>query len=762
MIYINTEIIKMALFTEEQLRYINYDKIEDTRLIAVAGAGKTKCIIERMNMIIKSELLLPNEILMLTFSKFTRDDFINKIKNSKSKYILESQVSTIDSFAKHIIDENNEVDVSLLSYKLMEYLENTEKEIIQQNKKLNKIKFVLVDEAQDLNETQYKILMGLKNKNNTIINLIGDPNQNIYQFRKSSDKFLMDFNVTTFNLTKNFRSYDPIIQFSKYLRPNQENDIVGHLGKSNCLPNIIFHEDDKELEKHLISILKNAKHYGFNYSEIAILAPTRGRMVGYGRSHGLCLISNLLYKNKIKFKQFYEESTEEQQMTGIKYIPEKNHVNILTFMGSKGLEWKFVILIDVNICLINKRTFSEEKHKHDQYLLYVATSRAIENMVIFSKYKFCEGNLSFQLNPWFNPIPKENYVMDKRLTKFFKFPLVKVRETVGSETRVTKILDKLDEKTLDKLAKLCKYETISQENRKVIKKIYDKDFSLIMNSNIFLGRYIENLFFVYYFMKNNKSKKRYIDIENIINKRIITDVSILVTEWYYQNKNSLTWNEFDKNIELYDKIIVDTINNKFNRDQPLEEHTIVNDGYFKSFILSLRDKIESNYKKYLTTSNTKKIKTYLFNIMIILYSLDTQHYFHALNDGKKFKNILTLCDELFNKVKYFAFNTNIVFDLNNVLVNSSDLDLLGEIDILTNDGIIWEIKCTSDISLKHVLQVIIYNILHNKLYLIDTSNVTIHSNFLNFLKGEQITYKFTMTKNEITEIYNILKSNTTL
>ena len=32
----------------------------------------------------------------------------------------------------------------------------------------------------------------------------------------------------------------------------------------------------------------------------AILSPTRGRMRGYGNSHGLCLISNILYKAGIK------------------------------------------------------------------------------------------------------------------------------------------------------------------------------------------------------------------------------------------------------------------------------------------------------------------------------------------------------------------------------------------------------------------------------------------------------------------------------
>ena len=78
--------------------------------------------------------------------------------------------------------------------------------------------------------------------------------------------------------------------------------------------------------------MKGARQQKISYEDIAILAPTRGRMRGYGRSHGSCLVSNLLYKNNIKFKQFYEESTDELS-NNIRYEPQKGYINVLTFMG---------------------------------------------------------------------------------------------------------------------------------------------------------------------------------------------------------------------------------------------------------------------------------------------------------------------------------------------------------------------------------------------------------------------------------------------
>jgi len=749
----------MSKFTDEQNNYITYKELTDSVLLATAGAGKTFTIIHRLKHIVDSKIFKPEEILMLTFSRMCRDDFINRIKKYNITCIPENHIRTIDSFAKSLIDENNEIDVSLLSYKFMKYLQDTSIEDIKKNTKLASIKTLFVDEAQDLNETQYTIIKLLKEKNNTLINLIGDPNQNIYQFRNSSDKYLTEFQAKTFYLTKNFRSYDPIINFSKYLRPVPTMNIEGHLGESDCKPSIVFHEDDLELETHLMSVLNDAKKCEVDFSDIAILSPTRGKMKGYGKSHGLCLISNLLYKNKIKFNQFYEESSDNGEMnSNIKYAPEKGHINVLTYMGSKGLEWKYVILIDADMCLINKRYFNEEKHKNDHYLLYVACSRAINNMIIFSKFRLNEGNLNFQLNPWFQSIPSEYYKMDNRFIKYFKFAKVKTYDMGENEKRVTKLIDKFDEKTLDELAQLCKYgSNAPDKSEKIIKKIYDTDFSVLINSNVFLGKYVENLFFTYYKMRTKLDRKKYVDIENIVNsKHIVVDVPLMVTSWFYINREHLTWESFDNEKQVLDKLIVECVEKKFNRNQELAKHTIVTDGYFKSFILSMKDEIKDNYNKYLTTKSKTKIRKYLFYLIVILYSLETQHYYHVLSKGKKFKKILSICDDLFDKIQDFAYSTDFNFTENNVPI--SKFGIVGEVDLIAkqdNKKIIWEIKCIADVTLKNILQVLMYNIIYNEYEITNELSQTIDVNFINFLKGELLTLKIKLTLDEIKKMTDI-------
>ena len=65
-------------------------------------------------------------------------------------------------------------------------------------------------------------------------------------------------------------------------------------------------------------------------------------------------------------------------------------------------------------------------------------------------------------------------------------------------------------------------------------KIPNEHFS----SSIFLGKYVEALFHTIYSNVNGLPKKRYIQIENIINsKHILTNVNKKVSDWFDKNNN---------------------------------------------------------------------------------------------------------------------------------------------------------------------------------------------------------------------------------
>ena len=184
------------------------------------------------------------------------------------KLVTIDNIRTIDSLANKIIGSDGTVDVNLLSYKFNKYLEETKTEDLLKNKDLTQIKILFVDEAQDLNETQFDILLNLHLKLNIIINLVGDPNQNIYQFRKSSDKYLMNYDAQRFYLTYNFRSSQSIINFCKYLRPYQETDILcGNYNLPNHIPQFMFTSNDNEVEIALKNTLTQIKEEGYNFKD---------------------------------------------------------------------------------------------------------------------------------------------------------------------------------------------------------------------------------------------------------------------------------------------------------------------------------------------------------------------------------------------------------------------------------------------------------------------------------------------------------------
>ena len=728
-------------YTKEQSKYIDYIGNKNTKLLACAGSGKTRCIIARISNLIEKKTYRPDEILMLTFSRFTRDDFLKKIKSYGGINILEDSIKTIDSFAKLIIDPTGTVDVLLLSYRLMKYLSQESIKNLNNNDVLNKIKIVFIDEAQDLNEIQYNIFCYMSSKLNININMIGDPNQNIYQFRNSSDKYLTEFKGEVFKLTKNFRSHNSVVKFSKHLRPFDDFNVKCAKGSNNCKPYLLFYKDEKILENRIIQILNSAINDGLELSDFAILAPTRGRMRGGGTSNGLCFISNILYKSKIKFKQFYEESVDGVSGNCIKYEPKKGHVNILTYMGSKGLEWKYVILIDADACLINKRYFDKEKHNNDRYLLYVACSRAIDNMYIFSKLYVNSNGPNFKINPWFSKIPSKLYHIDEMYKEHFRFSELKFCDFMEKETNLSKIIDNIDCKLLDDLSIMLDFDNrVCTYNN----NLYTKDYTSIENtSSLFLGKFVTNLFIALYNIKMNRKHKTFPEIESILGTNIVTGLSNSAINWYYKHRNNMTWDKFnsDNSIPPY---IKNNIYFHFDKKQEFKSHIVVINGYYQWYILDKVDWIRKIYQKYLKCKKPKRIRELLFNLTVITNSLDTQHYFHIKTKGKRYKKLLTDFSDMFDEIETYIDNIDTTFIDFNTSVDRWNIK--SNIDIIDEKDNIWTIKCSEEISLKHTLKAILQYLMYNKELLNDDINqnetVAVSLRFLNLLKGNVCYYEY--------------------
>ncbi|WCA22581.1 ATP-dependent helicase [Candidatus Phytoplasma oryzae] len=136
-------------------------------------------------------------------------------------------------------------------------------ELLSENKLISqfyqkKFLYILVDEFQDIDIIQYQIIKIL-GKNN-ILFVVGDPNQNIYNFRGSdiicSELFLKDFNAVIYRLFKNYRSTKNILSKSNLLiQNNYKNE---QIFKNNKLESIIGN-GQKVIYKHFLNSYSESK-----------------------------------------------------------------------------------------------------------------------------------------------------------------------------------------------------------------------------------------------------------------------------------------------------------------------------------------------------------------------------------------------------------------------------------------------------------------------------------------------------------------------
>ncbi|GAG76222.1 unnamed protein product, partial [marine sediment metagenome] len=87
-------------------------------------------------------------------------------------------------------------------------------------------RYICIDEAQDLNEAQYRLLCALCGSDYFNVMMVGDPKQAIFMWNgahpKYLDLFLRDFSARKIELQENFRSARSIVDAAKKLNAEYE------------------------------------------------------------------------------------------------------------------------------------------------------------------------------------------------------------------------------------------------------------------------------------------------------------------------------------------------------------------------------------------------------------------------------------------------------------------------------------------------------------------------------------------------------------
>jgi DNA helicase-2/ATP-dependent DNA helicase PcrA len=106
-----------------------------------------------------------------------------------------------------------------------------------------KFKHICIDEAQDLNKAQYEFINAFCGDKVKSILMVGDPNQMIYGFNGSSEKYLItkfveDYSPTQYKLTENYRSTKAVIKVANQIKPLSQTEhemaLNGLFHKQEC------------------------------------------------------------------------------------------------------------------------------------------------------------------------------------------------------------------------------------------------------------------------------------------------------------------------------------------------------------------------------------------------------------------------------------------------------------------------------------------------------------------------------------------------
>lgn len=144
----------------------------------------------------------------------------------------------------------------------------------------NSFDYIFVDEYQDVNKEQYKLISLLKGKNKVLI--VGDEDQAIYGWRGSNSKYFRDFeseypNCKVIKLEKNYRSTKEILGLADNFIKQNSNRIDKTLmsNRSGILPNIVeLYSKESQIE-YIFDEIVSLINSNINKNDIAVLLRNR-------------------------------------------------------------------------------------------------------------------------------------------------------------------------------------------------------------------------------------------------------------------------------------------------------------------------------------------------------------------------------------------------------------------------------------------------------------------------------------------------------
>jgi DNA helicase-2/ATP-dependent DNA helicase PcrA len=280
---------------------------------------------------------------------------------------------------------NGAMDFDDLLFKMFELLVRFPEVL---SKYQNKFQYILIDEYQDTNTAQYKIIkmLGAVHEN---ICVVGDDAQSIYSFRGATVQNILQFkddyqDVNVVKLEQNYRSTQSILNVANRVIQNNKNQIEKSLwtdngaGEKIKIVRTMTDNDEGRYVADTISEMRMRYHYA--NKDFAILYRTNAQSRSFEES---------LRKKNIPYKiygglSFYQRKEIKDMLAYLRLIvnprDEENIKRVINYpvrgIGKTSLDRMLIIANDNNVGLW------EVMHNPIGAGLKGATALAVENFVI--------------------------------------------------------------------------------------------------------------------------------------------------------------------------------------------------------------------------------------------------------------------------------------------------------------------------------------------------------------------------------------------
>ena len=318
--------------------------------------------------------ILKGQNISLNGVKLTERDIVSMISKVKEEIKTLDEYSVMNKQIVEVYDKYNRVllesnamdfsDILLNTYKLLKKSEILEK--VQ-----NKYKYIMIDEYQDTNNLQYKIIDLIARKSSNLC-VVGDENQSIYGFRGANILNILNFetnynNAKIIKLEENYRSTTTILDAANELIKNNKSSKDKKLWTQNGkgdLIKVLACDNARDEVSRIIEIIKENHQNGIAYRDMTILYRTNAQsrvfeegLLRYSIPHkifgGISFYSRAEIKDIIAYLSIIVNPQDELNLQRIINVPKRK-------VGEKGIEKIIAYARENNLNLLEALSYIKE------------------------------------------------------------------------------------------------------------------------------------------------------------------------------------------------------------------------------------------------------------------------------------------------------------------------------------------------------------------------------------------------------------------